>query len=113
MKTSWYIRDKENRKKGILVSTVKDGVFGIGFSLCATSRGDKFDKELAKKIATIRSDKMIEENEAHIVPHSIENEFSYFFHECVRYYRESAVPAEWLEEYFDGISISELNEICD
>ena len=49
-----YVRDRKNRRRGLLLVSMKDKTVSLGWSLCCTSRGDQFDREFGQKIASER-----------------------------------------------------------
>lgn len=87
MKTKKYIRDRKGQLVGVLVAAENQDNYAIGFSLCAKSRGDRFDKDLGTSIAHRRALMLLEEGFSKEIPQSIENDFNKFSEECIRYYK--------------------------
>jgi hypothetical protein len=52
-----YVRNRRRERVGVVVATKRsDNTVGIGYSLCATQRGDNFDVLTALEIAAGRAE---------------------------------------------------------
>jgi hypothetical protein len=52
-----YVRNRRREKVGVVVATKRsDNTVGLGYSLCATKRGDDFNPATALEIALGRAD---------------------------------------------------------
>ena len=87
MKTKKYIRNKKNQRVGVMVAVEQGDRYAIGVSLCATTRGDRFDPKLGQEVATIRAVKSLNEGVSRPVPQSVEDQYAYYRGECERYYK--------------------------
>lgn len=117
-----YVRDRKRRKVGIVVSGTFEGKVCIGWSLCNTSYGDKFDAFKAFEISEGRAlennrydqqffsaDVDTESDEspivfADIVPKTVLNYIPKFMSRVVRYYKDavySDVANFFLSVYHD------------
>jgi hypothetical protein len=81
-----YVRNRRREKVGVVVATKRsDNTVGLGFSLCATNRGDTFDKTTALNIALGRA-----ENFPHFiddVPQSALNDWQIVYDRAMRYFK--------------------------
>ncbi len=89
-----YIRDKKNQKVGLLVGLPddKNEKVLIGFSKCNTKH-DKFDRELAIKIAEARakkySDQLINK---YNIPFKVMENLPDFMERCGKYFKDKEMP---------------------
>jgi hypothetical protein len=100
-----YIKDSQNRKIGVLLSTILDDGFKkqVCFGWSLTNKLDKFDKTLGINIARKRSfsnlsnryDKYLKTEEYNpsieyinnIIPYTVKKELPKFFNRMYRYYK--------------------------
>ena len=85
-----YIYDKRRQLKGIWVAspTLSDPTeVGIGWALCNTKLGDRFDKVRGFEIAKGRAVKV----SAQFLPSSLEEGYNFFFNRCKRYYKDKNI----------------------
>jgi len=86
-----YIRDRKNRKVGVVVALDADRV---GWSMCHTTAGDKFDREKGLKIAIGRAEHR---------PVSIINVLSWDIPSSIR--MELLSMLERAGRYFQGVTV--------
>lgn len=79
-----YIRDKNNNPRGVLVAVKHENGFRIGYSLC--NKKDRFNKNMALKIALGRANAMSDGP----IPHPVDRMLEEFTNRCKRYYKVSA-----------------------
>lgn len=95
MEIRQYLKDKNNKKVGIILATADDEKVKIGFSKCNTKH-DKFDKNRAIDIARIRaenySDKLYDK---YYVPFMVNEVMPEFIDRCMRYYKDKVMP-NWI-----------------
>lgn len=81
-----YVRNRRRQKVGVVVAVKRDdGLVGFGYSLCAKTKGDEFNRETALNIALGRA-----ENFPHFegeVPQSVENDWSEIYDRATRYFK--------------------------
>lgn len=85
-----YIYDKRRQLKGIWVaspSPSNSSIVSIGWALCNTKQGDRFDKQRAFEIAFGRAVKL----SAQDLPQSLEEGYKFFTKRCKRYYKDKTV----------------------
>lgn len=85
-----YIYDKRRQLKGIWVASpiIRDpDIVNIGWALCNTNKGDRFDKKRAFEIALGRAVKISAQN----LPQSLEEGYNFFEKRCKRYYKDKTV----------------------
>ena len=85
-----YIYDKRRQLKGIWVaapSTVNPNVIGIGWALCNTKLGDRFDKDMGYDIAVGRARKVTKQT----VPYSLIEGYDFFYGRCKRYFKDKVI----------------------
>lgn len=85
-----YVRNRKRQKVGIVAAVRRDdNTVGLGFSLCATNRGDKFNPVTALEIAVGRA-----ENFPHFkaeVPQSAMEDWRIIYDRAVRYFKDSTI----------------------
>jgi hypothetical protein len=85
-----YVRNRRREKVGVVVATRRsDNTIGLGFSLCATNRGDKFNPATALEIAVGRA-----ENFPHfkaVLPQSVKADWDMIYDRACRYFKGSEV----------------------
>ena len=87
MKTKKYIRNENGHPIGILVAREYDDKYAIGYSLCAVSKGDRFNKAKGEMIANERAQAIIDSRRQPKVPGLIKDDFRVFVDSCERYYK--------------------------
>lgn len=85
-----YVRNRRRQKVGVVAAVKRsDNTVGLGFSLCATNRGDAFNPVTALEIAVGRA-----ENFPYFkadVPHSVLYDWRIIYDRAVRYFKDSEV----------------------
>lgn len=85
-----YVRNRRRQKVGIVVAVKRnDNKVGLGYSLCATNRGDKFNPELALNIALGRAENF--PNFDGLIPESVEKDWSEIYHRSERYFKDAEI----------------------
>lgn len=93
-----YIRDKKNRKVGILYANSDEKNVRISFSKCHTMY-DEFDPELGFKIARDRSVKTPENvPKKYNIPFSVQDKLPKFIDRCSRYFKDKKMP-KWTKKW--------------
>jgi hypothetical protein len=81
-----YVRNRRREKVGVVVATRRsDNTVGLGFSLCATNRGDTFNPATALEIAVGRA-----ENFPHFkatLPQSVKADWDIIYDRACRYFK--------------------------
>lgn len=54
-----YLRDRKNRKRGVIVAVSKGNNFSVGWSIANTKAGDKFDSKIGEQRAVGRAEKAL------------------------------------------------------
>lgn len=82
-----YVRHNgSGKRKGAFVAVPTGGLtYGIGWSLCNETAGDKFDKDLAVNTASMRAMQGLDESK---VPQSLVEELRGFRSRARRYYKD-------------------------
>jgi hypothetical protein len=81
-----YVRNRRREKVGVVVATKRsDNTIGLGFSLCATERGDTFDKDTALNIALGRAETFPYFSDT--VPQSVKTDWAVIYDRAVRYFK--------------------------
>lgn len=107
-KTGRLLREPERAKKGVMVAMpVSDEEVRIGWSLCALTKGDKFDPKLAIKIAVGRA----EAGSTDYPADSMVKPLTKFVNRAKRYYKDKKVNCTFpleaeKEESFDDVLMS-------
>jgi hypothetical protein len=89
-----YIYDKRRQLKGVWVASptiTNPAMVNIGWSLCNTKLGDRFDKRRAFEIALGRAVKL----SAAPIPASLEDGYKFFANRCKRYYKDKAIITDY------------------
>lgn len=89
-----YIYDKRRQLKGIWVASptsMDPNNVNIGWALCNTKRGDRFDKSRAFDIALGRAVKV----SAQDLPQSLEEGYNFFENRCKRYYKDKTILSRY------------------
>jgi hypothetical protein len=86
-----YVRSRRRQKVGVVAAIKRsDNTIGLGYSLCATNRGDKFNPVTALEIAVGRA-----ENFPHFkcdnIPQSVEADWSIIYDRAIRYFKGSEI----------------------
>lgn len=87
-----YVRNRRRERVGVVVATKReDNTVGLGYSLCATKRGDNFDSERALEIALGRADAYpyFEGN----IPQSVTKDWMEVVDRAHRYFKVAGQPA--------------------
>lgn len=83
-----FIHGRRKQVVGVLLAHAKEnGIVTIGWSLAATTRGDKFDKEVGLKIAKERTMARHELT----IPHTVRKHLPRFEHRCRRFFRDKII----------------------
>ena len=85
-----YIYDKRRQLKGIWVASPVFGnpnLIGLGWALCNSSQGDRFDKKMGFEIAIGRASKLTKQ----VVPYSLIKGYNFFHNRCKRYYKDKVI----------------------
>lgn len=88
-----YIYDKRRQLKGVWVASPTSSntdLVNIGWSLCNTKLGDRFDKRRAFDIAYGRASKVSSE----YLPQSLQEGYKFFVKRCKRYYKDKTVLSD-------------------
>ena len=85
-----YVRNRRREKVGVVVATKReDNTVGLGFSLCATNRGDKFNPVTALQIAVGRAETFPYFKAE--VPHSVMEDWRIIYDRACRYFKGSTI----------------------
>lgn len=84
-----FVRARKGQRVGVVLATKRgDGTVGIGYSLCATKRGDVFNESTAVQIAMGRA-----ENYPYFkgqLPHSVQSTWQNIVDRACRYFKDAA-----------------------
>ena len=82
-----YVRNRRRQKVGVVAALKRsDNTVGLGYSLCATNRGDSFNPTTALNIALGRAD-TFPHFECKEIPQSVEKDWSEIYDRAVRYFK--------------------------
>jgi len=85
-----YVRNRRREKVGVVVATKRsDNTIGLGFSLCATNRGDTFNPTTALNIAVGRAENFPHFKDA--LPQSVKADWDMIYDRACRYFKGSEV----------------------
>ena len=85
-----YVRNRRREKVGVVVALKRtDNKVGVGYSLCATNRGDKFNPELALNIALGRAEAF--PHFADEIPQSVNNDWAIIHDRARRYFKDAEI----------------------
>ena len=81
-----FVRDRDGQPRGMVIATVIDDSIRIGWSYTNTSKGDKFNKQMAFAIALGRAEygwgKTVK------VPNRVQNVYNKMTERAKNYYKE-------------------------
>lgn len=84
-----YVRNRRREKVGIVAALrIPNNKVGIGWSLCATQKGDKFDAVKALDIAIGRAEKA---GGIDTIPQSVSNDYEVMIDRANRYFKNAEV----------------------
>ncbi|MEK6832651.1 MAG: hypothetical protein AABY32_01275 [Nanoarchaeota archaeon] len=87
-----YVRGSHGRKVGVVVATIKDGLFWFGWSLC--NEKDEFNRKIAYDIAYGRANKYSNPVEKYDsgqfsnLPNSVKKTVKKIYSRCVAYFKQ-------------------------
>ena len=86
-----YVRNRRREKVGVVVATKRsDNTIGLGYSLCATNRGDAFNSNTALQIALGRANTY--PFFQGVIPQSVCSDWEEIFDRASRYFKDAQLP---------------------
>ncbi len=84
-----YLRNKANKKIGVLIAVVIGNDVQFGWSKC--NKCDEFSRSLGTRIATDRARSKKNAIEMHKLPHSMRHEMAAFVLRSTKYYKDKNI----------------------
>jgi hypothetical protein len=86
-----YVRNRRRQKVGVVAAVKRsDGLVGLGYSLCAVTKGDNFDPVRALEIAVGRAENF-PYFKCETIPQSVEKDWSEIYDRACRYFKNSEI----------------------